>query len=231
MPTVTILRTPEWASASTLPPGAVIALPASIADPLLAAGQAVHTPGAAATHDNPFGAGVVAQGGADYLTLSDGSLMPLSIMAGTPHEPTVAGVVQQVVSLDHGSDADHVEILLTLNCTTGDPDTPDTALASARFTAPDGNAEVVKSGVVGASAGTVMAFHAPGGITCMHFGLRGAGPYTAAAGNTLTALQMVVMQWADALAVDTIEVRIGTATVGGGANKRYRVITVTGYAS
>lgn len=57
MPTVTILRTPEWASASTLPPGTVIALPASIADPLLAAGQAVHTPGAATTHDDPFGAG------------------------------------------------------------------------------------------------------------------------------------------------------------------------------
>lgn len=157
--------------------------------------------------------------------------MPLVIMTGTPQEPTVAGVVQQVVSLDHGSDADHVEILLTLNCTTGDPDTPDTALASARFTSPDGNAEVVKTGIIGASAGTVMAWHAPGGITCVHFGLRGAGPYTAAAANVLTALEMVVMQFSDSLDVDTLEVRIGTATVGGGSNKRYRQITVTGYAS
>lgn len=178
------------------------------------------------------GGGAVSVGGLPYLTMPDGSLMPLSILAGTPHEPTVAGVVQQVVSLDHGSDADHVEILITLNATSGgDPDTPDTALASARFTVPDGNAEVIKTGIIGASAGTVMAFHAPGGITCVHFGLRGAGPYTAAAANVLTALEMVVMQFSDSLDVDTLEVRIGTATVGGGSNKRYRQITVTGYAS
>lgn len=178
----------------------------------------------------PSSSSVVQAGGANYLRLPDGSLMPLQIMAGTPHEPTVAGVVQQIVSLDHGSDADHVEILLTLNATTGDPDTPDTALASARFASPDANTEVVKTGIIGASAGTVMAWHAPGGITALHFGLRGAGPYTVAAANVLTALQMVAMRFADALNVNTLEVRIGTATIGGGANKRYRAITVTGYS-
>lgn len=175
--------------------------------------------------------GTVAVGGASYLVMPDGTLMPLSIMSGTPHEPTVSAVVQQVVSLDHGSDADHVEILLTFNATTGDPDTADTALASARFTSPDSNAEVVKTAIIGASSGTVMAWYASGGITKLHFGLRGAGPYTNAAGNTLTALQMVVMSWADALGVDTVEVRFGSPTVGGGVNRRYRTITVTGYAS
>lgn len=177
------------------------------------------------------GAGTTTVGGVAYLVLPNGGLMPLAIMAGTPHESTVAGVVQQVVSLDHGSDGDHVEIMLTLNANTGDPDTPDTALASARFSAPDANAEVVKTGIIGASAGTVLAFHAPSGITMLHFGLRGAGPYTNAAANVLTALQMVVMKFAAALGVDTVEVRIGSATVGGGTNKRYRTITVTGYAS
>lgn len=175
---------------------------------------------------------VVETAGANYLAMPDGSLMPLTIMVGTPHEPTVASIVQQAVSLDHGSDADHVEILITLNATSGgDPDTPDTALASARFTTPDGNAEVIKTAVIGASAGTVMAWNDPGGITCVHFGLRGAGPYTAAAANTLTALQMVCMQFAAALNVTALEVRIGTSTAGGGSNKRYRTITVTGYAS
>lgn len=172
----------------------------------------------------------VLSGGIEYLVRSNGTLMPLSIMSGTPHEPTVAAVVQQVVSLDHGSDADHVEILLTSNATTGDPDTADTLLASARFTSPDSNAEVVKTAIIGASSGTVMSWYAPGGITKLHFGLRGAGPYTVAASNTLTALQMVVMSWADALGVDTVEVRFGSPTVGGGVNKRYRTITVTGYA-
>lgn len=174
---------------------------------------------------------VYSSGGINYLVMPDGTQLPLAIEAGTPEEPTVAGIVQQAVSLDAGSDVDHVEILLTFNCTTGDPDTADTALASARFTSPDSNAEVVKTGVIGASAGVVMAWYAPGGFTKLHFGLRGAGPYTVAASNTLTALEMVVMSWGDALGVNAVEVRIGSSTIGGGANKRYRTITVTGYAS
>lgn len=175
--------------------------------------------------------GSVSIDGVNYLILADGTQMPLAIMTGTPIEPKVAAAWEQIVELDHGSDADHVEILLTLNATTGDPDTPDTAIASARFTSPDSNAEVVKTEIDGASAGAVMAWYAPGGITCLHFGLRGAGPYTVAAANTLTALQMVVMTWANSLAVNTVEVRVGSSTVGGGANKRYRSITVTGYSS
>lgn len=175
------------------------------------------------------GVAVVTVDGAYYLTLSDGSLMPLSIMSGTPHEPEVAGVVQQVVSLDHGSDADHVEILMTFNCTTGDPDTPDTDLASARFTSPDSNAEVIKTGVIGESGGYVEAYAAS--ITTLHFGLRGAGPYTVAAANILTALQMVVMTFAASLNINVVEIRMGSSTVGAGANKRYRTITVTGYSS
>ena len=49
--------------------------------------------------------------------------------------------------------------------------------------------------------------------------------------SSFTALEMVVMQFSDSLDVDTLEVRIGTATVGGGTNKRYRTITVTGYSA
>lgn len=175
--------------------------------------------------------GSVSINGVNYLILADGTQMPLAIMTGTPIEPKVAAAWEQIVELDHGSDADHVEILLTLNCTTGDPDTPDTALASARFTDPDSNAEVVKTEIDGAAAGAVMSWYAPGGITCIHFGLRGSGPYTVAAANTLTALQMVVMTFADSLGVNAIEVRFGTAQVGAGSNNRYRSITVTGYAA
>lgn len=152
-------------------------------------------------------------------------------VSGTPHEPTVAGVVQQVITLDHGSDADHVEILETFNCRTGDPDTADTDLASARFTSPDGNVEVIKTAIIGASAGALQTYYTAGGFTMIHFALRGAGPYTEAAGNTLTALQMVLMKWPSTLAVNSIEIRIGSATIGGGANKRYRQIVVTGYSS
>lgn len=179
----------------------------------------------------PNASSVIAVDGANFLILPDGSLMPLEIMAGTPQEPLVAGVVQQKVSIDHGSDADHVEILYTFNATTGDPDTPSTALASARFTSPDGNAEVVKTEIIGASAGSTKGYFAAGGITCIHFGLRGAGPYTVAAANVLTALQMVVMKWPDSLNVRAVEVAIGTSTVGAGSNRRYRTITVTGYSS
>lgn len=175
--------------------------------------------------------GTVTVDGVDYLLLPSGELMPLVIMTGTPQEPTVAGVVQQVVSLDHGSDADHVEILMTFNCTTSDPDTADTALASTRFTTPDSNAEVVKTQIIGDSAGAVMAWYAPNGITKLHFGLRGSGPYTVAAGATLTALQMVVMSFDSSLNVNSVEVRFGTSTVGAGSNSRYRTITVTGYSS
>lgn len=53
---ITINRSPDWAL-STLPVGAVINLPASLADPLILAGQAVPTPGAAITHTDPFGPG------------------------------------------------------------------------------------------------------------------------------------------------------------------------------
>lgn len=51
---ITINRAPDWAL-TTLPVGAVTNLPASLADPLIAAGQAVPTPGATVTHSNPFG--------------------------------------------------------------------------------------------------------------------------------------------------------------------------------
>ncbi len=52
---VTINRTPSWATISTLPVGAVINLPEALANPLIAAGEAVPTPGAAITHTDPFG--------------------------------------------------------------------------------------------------------------------------------------------------------------------------------
>lgn len=59
---ITINRSPDWAL-STLPVGAVINLPASLADPLILAGQAVPTPGAAITHTDPFGSGGGGGGG------------------------------------------------------------------------------------------------------------------------------------------------------------------------
>lgn len=63
MPVITIIRTPEWATVDTLPPKAVINLPAVLADPLLLAGEAVRTPGAVITHTSPFGGAGVPGGG------------------------------------------------------------------------------------------------------------------------------------------------------------------------
>lgn len=177
--------------------------------------------------DGGLGGGTVEQAGIDYLVMPDGSLMPLSIMAGTPYEPLVAGAVQQTVLLDAGSDIDHAEILYTLNC--GTNGVPDNDLASARFTSPDGNAEVVKTALTGAVLSGEVAAHQASTLRILHFGLRGAGPYTVAAGNTLTLLQMVVM--ALPAGVVALEIRFGSSTVGGGVNRRYRSITVTGYAS
>lgn len=181
---------------------------------------------------NAVGA-VVTVDGVDYLVKSDGSLMPLLVVSGTPHEPTVAGTVEQVFTIDSGDDnEDHVELLITANATTGDPDTADTDLASARFSLPDGNALVFKTLVIGASAGPTLCFY--GLTTMMHFALRGAGPYTQAAANVCTALQMVLMKWASTLEVNVVEVRIGTSFDSDGLQvgaKRYRQVTVTGYSA
>lgn len=182
---------------------------------------------------NAVGA-VVSVDGVDYLVRSDGSLMPLLVVSGTPHEPTVAGTVEQVFTIDSGDDnEDHVELLITPNATTGgNPDGENTDLASARFSLPDGNALVFKTLVIGASPGPTLTFYGP--ITMMHFALRGAGPYTQAAANVCTALQMVLMKWASTLEVNAVEVRIGTSFDLDGLQvgaKRYRQVTVTGYSA
>lgn len=179
-------------------------------------------------------AGTVNVGGIEYLTLSDGSRLPLSIMAGTPHEPMVAATLEQTFTIDSGNDSnDHVELLITPNATTGgNPDGENTDLASARFSLPDGNALVLKTLVTGASPGPTLTFSGP--ITMMHFALRGAGPYTQAAANVCTALQMVLMKWVSTLAVNVVEVRIGTSYDLNGLQvgaKRYRKVTVTGYSA
>ena len=175
---------------------------------------------------------VVALDGGGYgLVMPNGvDPFPMTILTGTPVEPKVAGVVQQVVTIDAGSDIDHPEILLTFNCATaGDLEAADEAIMSQRFANPDSNAEVIKTGITGDfGGGDFPAYEVP--LTLLHIALRGEATYTTAAGATATVGEAVLMTWGLDDDIAAVEIRIGTSTIGGGTNWRYRQITVTGYA-
>ena len=68
-------------------------------------------------------------------------------------------------------------------------------------------------------------------ITLIHFARAGESAYTAAAGATVTAAQMVVAGWDSDLNIQTVEVVLGVPTVGAGTNYRYRTIIVTGFSA
>lgn len=170
------------------------------------------------------------ENGEMYLATSSSAYVPLAFLVGTGQEPTIAAVKEMKVLFDAGSDINHPEIYYTINCNTGDPDTPDNTLASERFTNP--NAEVVDLSMSGGSAGAIV-IHAPlnGFITTVHFAFAGAGPYTVAAGNTVTALEMVVATFAAALEVRSICIYWGESAVSGGANQRIRKASLVGFQS
>lgn len=176
------------------------------------------------------GGGTVSVDGAFYLTLPDGTQYPLASVVGTGQEPTIASVKEMKVLFDAGSDVDHAEIYYTLNCYTGDPDTPDTTLASERFNDP--NAEVIDLSMSGGSAGAIVV-HAPaeGYITTVHFAFAGSGTYTVAAGNTVTALEMVEATFSSSMLIRSIIIYFGESAVSGGSNQRIRKATLVGFTA
>lgn len=146
---------------------------------------------------------------------------------GDGYAPLVGAVYTQTITLDEGSDANHSEILLTANCGLGD--VPDSAIASARFSSPDGYTDVIKTLLTGAVAdGRVQDFTAPSGLRNLFLARRTTGPFTVAAGATITAAQMVQCSWPSAAGIIRLEIRFGEPYVGAGTNKRYRQMIVTG---
>lgn len=190
-----------------------------------ATGAGIASAAAAGTLTRGF---YVDENGTMYLATGPSTYVPLAFLVGTGQEPTIAAVKEMKVLFDAGSDIDHAEIYYTLNCYAGDPDTPDTALASARFNDP--TAEVFDLSMSGGSSGAIV-IHAPlsGYLTTVHFAFAGSGTYTVAAGNTVTALQMVVATFSSALLIRSVVVYFGESAVSGGSNQRIRKASVVGF--
>lgn len=182
----------------------------------------------ASSGDLVTGAMYADENGTMYLATGPSTYVPLAFLVGTGQEPTIAAAKEMKVLFDAGSDIAHPEIYYTLNCYTGDPDTPDTALASERFN--ELNSEVVDLSMSGGSAGAIV-IHVPlsGYITTLHFAFAGSGTYTVAAGNTVTALQMVVATWSSALLIRSVVIYFGESAVSGGSNQRIRKLSVVGF--
>lgn len=161
----------------------------------------------------------------------DGNEYPLIFFAGTPQEGLIANVQTQHLMVDMGADSAHSEILWTFNARQGDssPDTPDNDLAGARFELPDGNAYVEKTAMTGGVDGGIFPYRILSGyLTQIHFAFRGGSNYTVAAGNTVTASQMVLVSFPNALGCTALEIRAGTSY---GPSNRYRDITFTAYSA
>lgn len=154
---------------------------------------------------------------------------PLTILAGTPVLPKVAGVWCQTITIDAGSDVAHPEILITLNCSTGgDPEAASTALMSARFASPADNVEVWMTGIAGAySTGALPSARVLGApLTLMHIGLKGGTTYTQASGSTVTGSQAALLTWDTDDNIMAFDVAFAPPR---GTNGRYRDINVRGY--
>lgn len=160
------------------------------------------------------------------LTAAQVQAVQLLISQGNGYEPTIGTAVTQRVTIDEGSDADHAEILLTFNC----GPLGDIAIASERFASADSRADVVKTAITGATpSGALLSFSLPDGLTSLYVARRGEASYTLAAGATVTAAEAVAALWSGTLALRYATVNIGNSYVGGGSNKRYRDLIVTGY--
>jgi hypothetical protein len=191
------------------------------------------------TKIGPFDAarvvGLSATTAIDY-TATDGVLVGLTptqaaavarlVSQGNGYEPTIGSTVTMRVTVDAGSDVDHAEVLFTFNA----GPTADIAIASERFTNADARADVIKTALTGAAAdGGVYSFSLPSGLTNAWVALRGSGPYTLASGATTTLLQAVAANWSGSLGLKYCTMTVGGPYVGGGTNKRYRDIIITGF--
>lgn len=145
---------------------------------------------------------------------------------GAGYEPTIGGVVTQRITVDEGSDANHAEIILTFNA----GPSGDIAIASERLANADSRADVVKTGITGATAdGAILPFSLPNGLTSLYIARKGGASYTQASGAVATASQAVAALWSGAIPLRYATVNIGSSYTGGGTNRRYRDIVVTGY--
>ena len=178
------------------------------------------------------GRGTVSVDGEPYLSMPDGSQMPLAPVVGTGYSPLIGGSPLKAVVLDEGSDAAHAKLFYTFNCYGGDPDTSDVDLMSARFNAASTNEEVIDLNIAGGSAGAIVV-HSPssGYITMIHLAREDSGAYTEAAGATVTARQAVLAQWSSSDLIRSVMLYIGESYVGGGSNQRYREIIVVGFTA
>lgn len=175
---------------------------------------------------------LLVSGGVEYLVGADGvTQYPLVFVVGTIEEGAIAGTPNALVAVDSASDTtDHAQILWTVNCTVaGNPDTPDSALASTRFVAYATDAEVYKTACTGGTSSEAFFPRYPA-LWCIHFALAGGGSYTVAAGNTMTGTQMVLMTFAEADNCVAAEIRLGAARLGT-SGYRYRDIIVTPYSA
>lgn len=179
----------------------------------------------------PFGATTIVDGEA-YLSLPDGTLIPLAGVVGTGYSPLIGGNPLKAVVLDEGSDVAHAKLLYTFNCYGGDPDTSDVDLMSARFNAAATNVEVFDLAITGGTAGAIVT-HSPstGYITMVHLAREDSGAYTEAAGATITARQAVLAHWPESQQIRSVMLYIGESYVGAGSNQRYREIIVVGFTA
>lgn len=178
------------------------------------------------------GRGTVSVDGEPYLSMPDGSQMPLAPVVGTGYSPLIGGSPLKAVVLDEGSDAAHAKLFYTFNCYGGDPDTSDVDLMSARFNAAASNEEVIDLNITGGSAGSIVV-HGPsiGYITMIHLAREDSGAYTEAAGATITARQAVLAHWPESQLIRSVMLYIGESYVGAGSNQRYREIVVVGFTA
>lgn len=171
--------------------------------------------------------------GAMGIVMPNGATYPLALAGGTIRAPLLAGVAQMVVNVDAGSDVAHAQVILTWNANGGTaaPDTINNTLASDRFRAASTNALVVRTGVAGDTGGKTLSFESEAGVnlTTLHVGLisNGASPYSVAASNTVTALEMVPLTFPNERNVVAARVLLAPHT---GTNNRARQIIVIGYS-
>lgn len=170
------------------------------------------------------GGGTVSVDGVPYLRMPDGSLMPLSPVVGTPTAPLIAGVYQTRLTMRADSDIDHPTIGMTVDATTGDPQTPSEDLAEARFVA---LADLEEHGISGLTAGGTFLYTT--GCTVLHIAFLGAGTYVNEATNVVGEGELVVVRFPTE--IDSFEISYAPSDKDGGTNWRQREITIRGFAA
>lgn len=174
------------------------------------------------------GGGVVNVDGDEYLTLSDGSLMPLIFLSGDREESDVVGVRRSTLLIDSGG-ASHAQLLWTPNCTlAGNPLTADDALASQRFVDYATSPDVFATGIDGAGTSQLYLIRVPSGVSMIHFALAGEAGYTADADHQFGATTMGHMEFPDyetSPVVALIVTLLSSYTAG-----RYREISIHPYS-